>query len=298
MAQILDGKWVRDEILKEWKPRVQAMTAQRRQPGLAVILVGNDPASEIYVRNKERACAEMGIYSEKYTPPADISTRELLALIESLNARVEIDGILIQTPLPSQIDTRQVLVAVRPDKDVDGFHPVNVGNLVANVPGPRPCTPAGVIQLLKRYEIPIAGRHAVVIGRSDIVGKPMALLLLHENATVTICHSRTANLVTESRRADILVTAIGRPAMVTRDYIKPGATVIDVGMNRITDPALSEAIFGDHPSRSLIGDTHPVDVMEAAGAYTPVPGGVGPLTIAMLMVNTVRAAELHLGCSA
>ncbi len=298
MAQILDGKWVRDEILKEWKPRVEAMIAQRRQPGLAVILVGNDPASEIYVRNKERACAEMGIYSEKYTPPADISTRALLALIESLNARVEIDGILIQTPLPSQIDTRQVLVAVRPDKDVDGFHPVNVGNLVANVPGPRPCTPAGVIQLLKRYEIPIAGRHAVVIGRSDIVGKPMALLLLHENATVTMCHSRTANLVTESRRADILVTAIGRPAMVTRDYIKPGATVIDVGMNRIADPALSAAIFGDYPSRSLIGDTHPVDVMEAAGAYTPVPGGVGPLTIAMLMVNTIRAAELHLGCSA
>ena len=298
MAQILDGKWVRDEILKEWKPRVEAMIAQRRQPGLAVILVGNDPASEIYVRNKERACAEMGIYSEKYTPPADISTRELLALIESLNTRVEIDGILIQTPLPSQIDTRQVLVAVRPDKDVDGFHPVNVGNLVANVPGPRPCTPAGVIQLLKRYEIPIAGRHAVVIGRSDIVGKPMALLLLHENATVTMCHSRTANLVTESRRGDILVTAIGRPAMVTRDYIKPGATVIDVGMNRIADPALSAAIFGDHPSRSLIGDTHPVDVMEAAGAYTPVPGGVGPLTIAMLMVNTIRAAELHLGCSA
>ncbi|HMF74349.1 MAG TPA: bifunctional methylenetetrahydrofolate dehydrogenase/methenyltetrahydrofolate cyclohydrolase FolD [Bryobacteraceae bacterium] len=298
MAQILDGKWVRDEILKEWKPRVQAMTAQLRQPGLAVILVGNDPASEIYVRNKERACAEMGIYSEKYTPAADISTRELLALVESLNARVEIDGILIQTPLPSHIDTRQVLVAVRPDKDVDGFHPMNVGNLVANVPGPRACTPAGVIQLLKRYEIPIAGQHAVVIGRSDIVEKPMALMLLHENATVTICHSRTANLVTESRRADILVTAIGRPAMVTRDYIKPGATVIDVGMNRITDPAAASAIFGNHPSRSLIGDAHPVDVMEASGAYTPVPGGVGPLTIAMLMVNTIRAAELHLGCSA
>lgn len=298
MAQILDGKWVRDEILKEWKPRVQAMTGQRRQPGLAVILVGNDPASEIYVRNKERACAEMGIYSEKYTPSIDISTRDLLALVESLNARVEIDGILIQTPLPAHIDTRQILVAVRPDKDVDGFHPFNVGNLVANVPGPRPCTPAGVIQLLKRYEIPIAGQHAVVIGRSDIVGKPMALLLLHENATVTICHSRTKNLVTESRRADILVTAIGRPAMVTRDYIKPGATVIDVGMNRIADPAMSLAIFGDNPSRSLIGDTHPVEVMEASGAYTPVPGGVGPLTIAMLMVNTIRAAELHLGCSA
>jgi methylenetetrahydrofolate dehydrogenase (NADP+)/methenyltetrahydrofolate cyclohydrolase len=298
MAQILDGKWVRDEILKEWKPRVEALTSQHRRPGLAVILVGNDPASEIYVRNKERACAEMGIFSEKHTPPVGISTGELLALIESLNAREEIDGILVQTPLPKQIDTRQVLVAVRPDKDVDGFHPMNVGNLVANIPGPRPCTPAGIIQLLKRYEIPIAGQHAVVIGRSDIVGKPMALLLLHENATVTMCHSRTANLVTESRRADILVTAIGRPAIVTADYIKPGATVIDVGMNRITDPAVSAKIFGDNPARTLIGDTHPVDVMHAAGAYTPVPGGVGPLTIAMLMVNTVRAAELHLGCSA
>ncbi|MEO8130659.1 MAG: bifunctional methylenetetrahydrofolate dehydrogenase/methenyltetrahydrofolate cyclohydrolase FolD [Bryobacteraceae bacterium] len=294
MAQILDGKWVRDEILKEWKPRVEALAAHRRQPGLAVILVGNDPASEIYVRNKERASAEMGIYSEKYTPPADISTADLIALVESLNARPEIDGILIQTPLPPHIDTRQVLVSVRPDKDVDGFHPCNVGNLVANAPGPRACTPAGVIELLKRYEIPISGQHAVVIGRSDIVGKPMALLLLHENATVTICHSRTANLVTECRRADILVAAIGKPAMVTGAYIKPGATVIDVGMNRITDPA---AIFGEHPSRSLIGDVHPVEVMEAAGAYTPVPGGVGPLTIAMLMVNTIRAAELHLGCS-
>lgn len=240
----------------------------------------------------------MNIYSEKHTPTATIATAELLALIESLNNREEIDGILIQTPLPSQIDTRQVLIAVRPDKDVDGFHPMNVGNLVANIPGPRPCTPAGIIQLLKRYEIPIAGQHAVVIGRSDIVGKPMALLLLHENATVTICHSRTANLVTESRRADILVAAIGRPALVTRDFIKPGATVIDVGMNRISDPAVSEAIFGDKPARALIGDVHPVEVMEAAGAYTPVPGGVGPLTIAMLMVNTIRAAELHMKCSA
>jgi methylenetetrahydrofolate dehydrogenase (NADP+)/methenyltetrahydrofolate cyclohydrolase len=240
----------------------------------------------------------MGIYSEKHTPPDTITTAELLSLIESLNAREEIDAILVQTPLPRQIETRKILSAVRPDKDVDGFHPMNVGNLVANIPGPRPCTPAGIIQLLKRYEIPIAGQHAVVIGRSDIVGKPMALLLLHENATVTMCHSRTPDLVAESRRADILVTAIGRPAIVTRDYIKPGATVIDVGMNRIADPAVSKAIFGEHPSRSLIGDVHPVDVMEAAGAYTPVPGGVGPLTIAMLMVNTIHAAELHLGCSA
>jgi methylenetetrahydrofolate dehydrogenase (NADP+)/methenyltetrahydrofolate cyclohydrolase len=297
MAQILDGKWVRDEIQKEWKPRVEDLTARYRRPGLAVVLVGNDPASEIYVRNKERACAEMGIYSEKHTPPASITTADLLALIDSLNNREEIDGILVQMPLPRQVDSRKVLVAVRPDKDVDGFHPMNVGNLVANIPGPRPCTPAGIIQLLKRYEIPVAGRNAVVVGRSDIVGKPMALMLLHENATVTVCHSRTADLAAECRRADILVAAIGRPALVTGDFIKPGATVIDVGMNRITDPEVSKVIFGDNPARTLIGDAHPVEVMEAAGAYTPVPGGVGPLTIAMLMVNTIRAAELHLGCS-
>lgn len=297
MAQILDGKWVRDEIQKEWKPRAHALTARYRRPGLAVVLVGNDPASEIYVRNKEKACVEMGFYSEKHTPPATITTAELLALIESLNSNDAIDGILVQMPLPSQVDSRKVLVAIRPDKDVDGFHPMNVGNLVANIPGPRPCTPAGIIQLLKRYGIPIAGRNAVVVGRSDIVGKPMALMLLHENATVTVCHSRTANLAAECRRADILVAAIGRPALVTGDFIKPGATVIDVGMNRIADPEVSKAIFGDNPSRALIGDAHPVEVMAAAGAYTPVPGGVGPLTIAMLMVNTVRAAELHLGCS-
>jgi methylenetetrahydrofolate dehydrogenase (NADP+)/methenyltetrahydrofolate cyclohydrolase len=297
MAQILDGKWVRDEIQKEWKPRVEDLTARLRRPGLAVVLVGNDPASEIYVRNKERACAEMGIYSEKHTPPASITTTELLALIDSLNNREEIDGILVQMPLPRQIDSRKVLVAIRPDKDVDGFHPMNVGNLVANIPGPRPCTPAGIIQLLKHYEIPIAGRNAVVVGRSDIVGKPMALMLLHENATVTVCHSRTADLAAECRRADILVAAIGRPALVTGDFIKPGATVIDVGMNRIADPAVSKGIFGDNPARALIGDAHPVEVMAAAGAYTPVPGGVGPLTIAMLMVNTIRAAELHLECS-
>lgn len=293
MVKVLDGKWVRDEILKECKPRVEALTAKGRPPGLAVILVGNDPASEIYVRNKVKACAELGIYSEKHTPAADISTDELLALIHSLNQRPEIDGILVQTPLPAQIDSRRVLIAVRPDKDVDGFHPVNVGNLVANIPGLRPCTPSGIIQLLKRYNIAIAGKHAVVIGRSDIVGKPMALLLLHENATVTICHSRTPNLAAECRRADILVAAIGRPAFVTEEFIGPGATVIDVGINRIAE-AEKGPIFGDAPSRGVIGDVHPVQVETAAGAYTPVPGGVGPLTIALLMANTVQAAELHI----
>ena len=293
MARVLDGKWVRDEIWKEWKPRAQALAASHRPPGLAVVLVGNDPASEIYVRNKVKACEELGLYSEKHTPSADITTEELLSLIASLNARDEIDGILVQMPLPKQVDSRRVLMAIRPDKDVDGFHPINVGNLVANIPAPRPCTPAGIIELLKRYEIPVAGQHAVVIGRSDIVGKPMALLLLHEHATVTICHSRTPDLAGECRRADILVAALGRPAFVTRDFIRPGATVIDVGINRLT-PEQQPGIFGDAPPRTVIGDAHPVQVAEAAGAYTPVPGGVGPLTIAMLTVNTIRSAESRL----
>ena len=294
MAQILDGKWVRDQILSEWKDRSSALGATKRRPGLAVVLVGSDPASEIYVRNKIKACEQMGVYSEKHTPPESVTTEELLNLVESLNQRDEIDGILVQMPLPRQVDSRKILVALRPDKDVDGFHPVNVGNLVANIPAPRPCTPAGIIELLKRYKIPISGRNAVVIGRSDIVGKPMALLLLHESATVTVCHSRTSNLPEECRRADILVAAIGRPAFVTRDFIKPGATVIDVGINRLTDPAELKDIFGDAPSRSVIGDVHPVQVESVAGAFTPVPGGVGPLTIAMLMVNTIQAAERHL----
>ena len=294
MSRVLDGKWVRDEIQREWKPRVDALLRARRPPGLAVVLVGNNPASEIYVRNKVKACEEMGIYSEKHTPEDGTSTCELLRLIETLNLRDEIDGILVQMPLPAQIDSQRILLAVRPDKDVDGFHPVNVGNLVAGLPGPRACTPSGIIELLKRYEISLAGQRAVVVGRSDIVGKPMAMLLLHENATVTMCHSRTRDLAAECRRADILVAAIGRPAFLTADYIQPGATVIDVGMNRLTEQEKA-AIFGSAPGRSLIGDVHPTQVSEVAGAYTPVPGGVGPLTVAMLMVNTIRAAESHLG---
>jgi methylenetetrahydrofolate dehydrogenase (NADP+)/methenyltetrahydrofolate cyclohydrolase len=295
MPQILDGKWVRDQILAEWKDRSAALAKHKRQPGLAVVLVGSDPASEIYVRNKIVACERMGVYSEKHTPSESITTEELLALVESLNQREEIDGILVQMPLPKHVDSRRILVAIRPDKDVDGFHPVNVGNLVANIPGPRPCTPSGIIELLKRYKIPIAGRKAVVVGRSDIVGKPMALLLLHESATVTICHSRTSNLAEECRRADILVAALGRPAFVTEEFIKPGATVIDVGINRLTEAAERAMIFGDAPTREVIGDVHPVQVSNVAGAFTPVPGGVGPLTIAMLMVNTIQAAEKHLG---
>jgi methylenetetrahydrofolate dehydrogenase (NADP+) / methenyltetrahydrofolate cyclohydrolase len=294
MAQVLDGKWVRDQIFADWKDRAAALGRSHRQPGLAVVLVGHDPGSEIYVRNKIKACAELGIYSEKHTPPESVSTDELLALVHSLNVREEIDGILVQMPLPPQVDPRRILGAIDPHKDVDGFHPTNVGNLVANIPGPRACTPSGIIELLKRYNIPIAGRNAVVIGRSDIVGKPMAMLLLHENATVTICHSRTSDLPEQCRRADILVAAIGRPAFVSGEFIRPGAVVIDVGMNRLKDPAEIQRIFGDAPSRSVIGDVHPLQVADVAGAYTPVPGGVGPLTIAMLMVNTIQSAERRL----
>ena len=280
-AKILDGKWVRDQILAELRPRIERLKQAHRPPGLAVVLVGHDPASEIYVRSKIKTCGELGIYSEKVTPADTISTEELLGIIEGLNERDEIDGILVQMPLPPQVDKQRVLVSVHPDKDVDGFHPVNVGNLVANHPGPRACTPAGIMEMLRRYEIPVAGKNAVVVGRSDIVGKPMALLLLHQNATVTICHSKTADLPGVCRRADILVAAMGRPAFITTDFIQPGATVIDVGMNR-------------KPDGKLIGDVDPEAVQQLAGAYTPVPGGVGPLTIAMLMSNTVHAAEHHL----
>jgi len=282
-AKVLDGKWVRDQILAELRPRIERITRDHRPPGLAVVLVGNDPASEIYVRNKIKTCGELGIYSEKLTPPDTVGTGDLLGMIEGLNQRNEIDGILVQVPLPPQVDKHRILLSVLPDKDVDGFHPVNIGNLVANSAGPKACTPAGIMEMLRRYEIPIAGKNAVVVGRSDIVGKPMAMLLLHQNATVTICHSKTSNLPEECRRADILVAALGKPAFLTADFIRPGATVIDVGTNR-------------KPDGKLIGDVNPDDVKEMAGAYTPVPGGVGPLTIAMLMANTVQAAERHLCC--
>jgi methylenetetrahydrofolate dehydrogenase (NADP+)/methenyltetrahydrofolate cyclohydrolase len=280
-AKILDGKWVRDQILSELRPRIERLKQSHRPPGLAVVLVGHDPASEIYVRSKIKTCGELGIYSEKVTPPDSVSTEDLLGIIEGLNQRDEIDGILVQMPLPPQVDKQRVLVSVRPDKDVDGFHPVNVGNLVANHPGPRACTPAGIMEMLRRYEIPVTGKNAVVVGRSDIVGKPMALMLLHQSATVTICHSKTADLPGVCRRADILVAAMGRPAFLTAGFINPGATVIDVGMNR-------------KPDGKLIGDVDPEAVQRLAGAYTPVPGGVGPLTIAMLMSNTLQAAESHL----
>lgn len=302
-AKILDGKRVRDEILAELAPRVDVLKRKGRPPGLAVVLVGHDPASEIYVRGKVKACHDLGIFSEQITPPDTVTTAELEAIVNELNLRADIDGILVQMPLPPQVDSRKILLSIHPSKDVDGFHPCNVGNLVANSPGPRACTPAGIMELLRRYEIAVAGRRAVVIGRSDIVGKPMALLLLHQNATVTICHSRTVNLAEECHRADILVAAIGRAALVTRDFIKPGATVIDVGMNRLTDRGELERIYARTPEKLkqleqkgsiLLGDVHPIDGPEVAGAFTPVPGGVGPLTIAMLMSNTVQSAERRL----
>jgi len=298
MAQILHGMPVQTLILSQLRPRIQRL---RRPPGLAVVLVGHNPASEIYVRSKIKACAELGIFSERLTPPESVTTEELMAIVGELNHRTDIDGILVQMPLPKHVDARAVLEAVAADKDADGFHPVNVGYLVAGRPAPRACTPAGIIELLKHYKIPIEGRHALVLGRSDIVGKPMALMLLHENATVTICHSRSVNLSGICRQADILVAAMGRPGFVTGEFIAPGATVIDVGINRITDRAeaarLGRAEEFDSKGKAMVGDVHPLDVARVAGAYTPVPGGVGPLTIAMLMANTVALAERHT-CSA
>ncbi len=309
MAQVLEGARIRDEILEECRPRVEALQEAQRAPGLAVILVGHDPGSEIYVRNKIKACESLGIHSEKLTPSETSTTHEIIELVEALNNRPEIDGILPQLPMPSQIDAKKVLFAVSPDKDVDGFHPMNLGKLVMNVPGPRACTPAGILELLRRYQIPIAGQRAVVVGRSDIVGKPMSLLLLHEPATVTICHSKTRDLAQICAEADILVAAMGRAAFITAEFIKPGATVIDVGMNRLGKREDVARIFRDSAAKLaqfdrngsvLVGDVHPLEVAERAGAYTPVPGGVGPLTIAMLMRNTVEAAERRLAaaCSA
>lgn len=277
MAIILDGKLIRDQILTELGPRVASLVSSGCRPQLAVILIGNNPASEVYVRNKIAACEKVGILSQKLTPPASVSTEELLTIIDGLNKDPNVHGILVQLPLPPQVDAGLVLDSVSPEKDVDGFHPVNSGKLLAGAPGLRPCTPSGVMELLRRYEIPIAGRKAVIVGRSDIVGKPMAILLLAANATVTICHSRTSNLAEECRRADILVAAIGRAEMLGEDYIQPGAVVIDVGMNRVDG--------------RLTGDVDPEAMARLSSAYTPVPGGVGPLTIAMLMSNTVQAAE-------
>jgi methylenetetrahydrofolate dehydrogenase (NADP+)/methenyltetrahydrofolate cyclohydrolase len=303
MSRVLDGAAIAAEIKAEVAEEVRQLAVQGIRPGLAAVLVGHVPASEIYVRSKVKTCAELGLFSEMITPPETVTTEEMLALVAGLNERDDIDGILIQLPLPAQVDAKQLLDSVMPEKDVDGFHPVNAGRIQAGRPALAPCTPAGVIQILKRSGIPIAGQHAVVVGRSDIVGKPAAMLLLHENATVTICHSKTTDLPSITRQADILVAAIGRAGFITPEMVKPGATVIDVGINRITDPAAFEKFFAGDTKRAeifsrrgstIVGDVHP-KAFEVAGAYTPVPGGVGPLTIAMLMANTVRAARLRRG---
>jgi methylenetetrahydrofolate dehydrogenase (NADP+) / methenyltetrahydrofolate cyclohydrolase len=296
----LDGKKISAQILEELKPRIAALP---RPPALAVVLVGDNPASQIYVRNKIKACHDLGIRSVEFRPPGDISTECLIETLSGLAHDRSIDGILVQMPLPPQIDTDRVMsFVVDPSRDVDGFSPTSLGLLVANKPGPRACTPAGVMELLKRYEIPIAGKHAVVVGRSDIVGKPMALMLLHANATVTICHSRTRHLTEECRRADILVAAIGHPALITAEHIRPGAVIVDVGMNRVTDAKIVESLFAHDEFRlasfaktgsTLVGDVAPLPMQVLSSFYTPVPGGVGPLTIAMLMANTVQLAEQH-----
>ena len=305
-AIILDGNKIAADIKAEVAQEVQELTRAGLRPGLAVILAGNNPASAIYVRGKVKSSQDLGIASETHTPSAAVTTGEVLDLVGSLNRREDIDGILVQLPLPPQVDAKAVLMAVDPSKDVDGFHPVNVGFLSTQRPGLVPCTPAGIMQMLKRSGVEISGQEAVVVGRSDIVGKPMAMLLLNANATVTVCHSKTRDLAGVCRRADILVAAIGRAGLITRNFVKPGATVIDVGMNKVTERAEFERFFGGNQKReqaflkngsTLVGDVHP-EVAEVAGAITPVPGGVGPLTIAMLMANTVRAAKLRRGAYA
>lgn len=302
-ARILDGTAVGLSIRTELRPRVEAFTATKgRPPGLGIVLVGNDPGSELYVGSKLKSATESGLRADLHRLPATASLIDLLAVVAQLNDSEVHDGILVQSPLPAAMGPdaeRRVFDAISVAKDVDGFHPLNVGRLVQGREALVACTPSGVIELLDRCDIPIAGRHAVVIGRSDIVGKPMALLLLHRHATVTICHSRTADLPSVARQADILVAATGRPTFVTPNYVKPGATVIDVGTSRVEDRALIESLFPVGSKRRIafekrgaltLGDVHPA-VEEVAGAMTPVPGGVGPLTIAMLLKNTLTAAE-------
>jgi methylenetetrahydrofolate dehydrogenase (NADP+)/methenyltetrahydrofolate cyclohydrolase len=304
MSRILDGKLISSQIVEELKPRIARLAEQGRPAGLTVILVGDNPASDIYVRNKVKTCRELGMASEEIRLEASVSQEELLGRIDALNREEAVDGILVQMPLPKHIDSRAVLLAIRPDKDVDGFHPYNVGQLVAGAPAPRACTPAGVMEILRRGGIEVAGKEAVIVGRSDIVGKPMALMLLHSHATVTICHSKTRDLPGVCRRADILVAAMGRAAFVGGDFIREGAVVIDVGINRLDLREDVERIFRgsaeklaafDKRGSVLVGDVDPVEMAARSSAYTPVPGGVGPLTIAMLMTNTVECAERRRG---
>jgi methylenetetrahydrofolate dehydrogenase (NADP+)/methenyltetrahydrofolate cyclohydrolase len=302
-ARVLDGQALGARMQEEIKPQVAEFVQEHgRPPGLGIVLVGNDPASQVYVRNKVKAGGDVGFRVDLERMPETATLADVLALVDRLNRSEAIDGILVQSPLPKAMGAgaqQQVFDTIAADKDVDGFGAESVGLLSQNRPKLVACTPAGVIELLEREKIQIRGKHAVVIGRSDIVGKPMALLLLHRDATVTICHSRTPDLPSVCRQADILVAAVGRAGLVTKDFVKPGATVIDVGMNRVTDPAVAAQLFpAGHPRLAsfqakgsvLVGDVHP-DVWDVAGAMTPVPGGVGPLTITMLMMNTLRAAK-------
>jgi methylenetetrahydrofolate dehydrogenase (NADP+) / methenyltetrahydrofolate cyclohydrolase len=301
-ATLLNGQEIASQIRREALPAVQEFTARAgRPPGLGIVLVGENPASEVYVRNKVKAAAETGLWVDLQRLPATASLGDLVGLVNRLNASERHDGILVQSPLPEGMGrgaAQRIFDAIDPEKDVDGFHPINVGRLVQGRAHLRPCTPSGVIEILDRSGIPISGRHAVVIGRSEIVGKPMAMLLLQRDATVTICHSKTPDLAAVAARADILVAAIGRPGYVTRDFVKPGAAVIDVGTTPVGDRELVERLFGggsprleafDRRGSVVVGDVHP-GVADVAGALTPVPGGVGPLTIAMLLKNTIAAA--------
>lgn len=279
-AQILNGKELSIKIKEDLRKKTETLKAEGINPGLAVIIVGDDPASRVYVNNKKKACGECGFYSEEYALPKETTEEELLALIDTLNNKKEVNGILVQLPLPKGIDSEKVLLAIRPEKDVDAFHPVNVGKIMIGNFDFLPCTPAGVMELIRLTNIDVCGKECVVVGRSNIVGKPQAMLLLHENGTVTICHSRTKNLKEVCRRADILVAAVGKAKFITADMVKEGAIVIDVGMNR-------------DENGKLCGDVDYDKVCEVASAITPVPGGVGPMTIAMLMKNTLKAAEIQ-----
>lgn len=300
-ARTLSGKPIADAIKDEVSAEVKKLGFR---PGLAVVRVGEDPASAVYVASKVKTTEDLGMHSEHIHLSAETSHDELLAIVKGLNCRDEIDGILVQLPLPGHIDDREILEAIDPAKDVDGFHPMNVGRLSQGREALVPCTPAGVIEILKRSDIPIAGQHAVIVGRSNIVGKPMAMLLLQENATVTVCHSRTRDLASITRQADIIVAAIGRPGFIRSEHIGEGATVVDVGINSVSDPAAAAELFSetDLPKRlaaienrgaTLVGDVNPKEANERAGAFTPVPGGVGLLTVAMLMKNTVDAAKMR-----
>ena len=302
-ARRLDGVVIAGQIKAEVAVDVADLKAIGIQPGLAVVLVGGLAASEIYVRNKRKACAELGIYSELLTPDASVTTEQMLDLIAGLNARDEIDGILIQLPLPAHVDTKRLLEAVQPEKDVDGFHPVNAGRLQTKRPALAPCTPAGIMEILRRSDIDVHGKYAVVVGRSNIVGKPAAVMLINASATVTVCHRFTPDIARFTRDADILVVAVGKPELIQPDMVKPGAILIDVGINHITDPREVERLFPGDAARAegfakrgstVVGDIAPV-AFRLSSAYTPVPGGVGALTIAMLMQNTVTAARLRRG---